>query len=208
MKTKLNQTPWLVLAAFLLAGRHAADAWYSPSQQRWIIRDPIEEKGGINLYAFVGNHPISSIDIMGLNDLALFGPEMVGLVPQAQCEDPYTCGKRIADEVNRSPVILGDRDGLYQHCVASCRISRECLGGRFAAWIGGDWIMDPWWQSPEKGSDPRDRYSNKKGRAFSKKSGFCEDQCAEAYRAGELDSEPPPPSRRPYWPDWDRWISY
>jgi uncharacterized protein RhaS with RHS repeats len=200
----------LVLAAFLLVGLHEANAWYSPSQQRWINRDPIEEKGGINLYAFVGNHSISSIDVFGLNDLALYGPEMVGLVPRGNCEAPWTCASRIREEIERQPKISPpDGIGIYAHCLASCRISRECLGGRFSAWIGGDWITDPWWKEPSPSdADPRDRYANKKGRSFSKKPGSCEDQCAKAYRAGELDSEFPPPPTRPYWPDWDRWISY
>ena len=33
---------------------------------RWLNRDPIEEEGGINLYAFVRNNPINSIDPNGL----------------------------------------------------------------------------------------------------------------------------------------------
>lgn len=32
----------------------------------WPSRDPIEERGGVNLYAFVGNSPIQSIDAFGL----------------------------------------------------------------------------------------------------------------------------------------------
>ncbi|MBI3851786.1 MAG: RHS repeat-associated core domain-containing protein [Verrucomicrobia bacterium] len=32
--------------------------FYDPNLQRWINRDPIAEKGGANLYAYVGNNPI------------------------------------------------------------------------------------------------------------------------------------------------------
>lgn len=32
----------------------------------WLSRDPIEEKGGLNLYGFVGNNIINSIDLLGL----------------------------------------------------------------------------------------------------------------------------------------------
>ncbi len=39
---------------------------YNPSLGRWINRDPIEEEGGLNLYAYVGNNPISGIDSLGL----------------------------------------------------------------------------------------------------------------------------------------------
>jgi len=39
---------------------------YSPELGRWPSRDPIEESGGINLYAFVGNDPIGRWDRLGL----------------------------------------------------------------------------------------------------------------------------------------------
>jgi len=41
--------------------------FYSPAMGRWINRDPIEEAGGINLYGFVGNDPLNSIDPLGLD---------------------------------------------------------------------------------------------------------------------------------------------
>jgi RHS repeat-associated protein len=42
--------------------------YYSPSLGRFINRDPIEEAGGINLYAFVGNNPVSRWDVLGMDD--------------------------------------------------------------------------------------------------------------------------------------------
>jgi RHS repeat-associated protein len=39
---------------------------YSPALGRWINRDPIEEDGGVNLYAYVDNDPIDWIDPSGL----------------------------------------------------------------------------------------------------------------------------------------------
>lgn len=38
---------------------------YSPSLARFITRDPIEEDGGVNLYCFVGNNPVSYWDVAG-----------------------------------------------------------------------------------------------------------------------------------------------
>ena len=43
--------------------------FYSPGQGRFLNRDPIEEQGGLNLYAFVGNDPVNYIDYLGLNPL-------------------------------------------------------------------------------------------------------------------------------------------
>ena len=41
--------------------------FYSPMQGRWLSRDPIEEDGGLNLYGFVGNAPLSFVDAFGLD---------------------------------------------------------------------------------------------------------------------------------------------
>ena len=38
---------------------------YSPTLARFTTRDPIEEDGGVNLYCFVGNNPISYWDVAG-----------------------------------------------------------------------------------------------------------------------------------------------
>lgn len=35
---------------------------YDPRLGRWLSRDPIAEMGGINLYEYVGGHPLSAID--------------------------------------------------------------------------------------------------------------------------------------------------
>ena len=43
---------------------------YDPVTGRWPSRDPIEEDGGINLYAFVGNDPIGKLDRLGLQALS------------------------------------------------------------------------------------------------------------------------------------------
>jgi RHS repeat-associated protein len=40
---------------------------YDPALGRWPSRDPIEESGGVNLYAFVGNNSVNYYDVLGLN---------------------------------------------------------------------------------------------------------------------------------------------
>ena len=58
---------FLVLFAFA----DQAEAYYNPQSGRFMSRDPIGERGGTNVYAFVRNAPISHIDILGLKRLKL-----------------------------------------------------------------------------------------------------------------------------------------
>jgi RHS repeat-associated protein len=41
--------------------------FYDPSLQRWINRDPMQEAGGLNLYEFASNNPLSKSDPLGLD---------------------------------------------------------------------------------------------------------------------------------------------
>jgi RHS repeat-associated protein len=40
--------------------------WYDPRTGRWPSRDPIEERGGMNLYGFVNNDGVNNWDYLGL----------------------------------------------------------------------------------------------------------------------------------------------
>lgn len=46
---------------------------YSPSLGRWLSRDPLEEEGGLNLVAFVGNNSANAYDPIGLNEVIVSG---------------------------------------------------------------------------------------------------------------------------------------
>jgi RHS repeat-associated protein len=39
---------------------------YDPELGRWLSEDPIGEEGGLNLYGYVGNEPLSGVDPLGL----------------------------------------------------------------------------------------------------------------------------------------------
>jgi RHS repeat-associated protein len=66
--------------------------WYDPVTGRWPSRDPIEEQGGINLYAFVGND--------GVNRWDLLGKELVEV--RGSCDDP--CGDAKAKGLDNGDV--------------------------------------------------------------------------------------------------------
>jgi uncharacterized protein RhaS with RHS repeats len=46
---------------------------YNPELGRWISRDPIGEKAGVNLYQDVQNDPINRVDPLGLLDFRYYG---------------------------------------------------------------------------------------------------------------------------------------
>ena len=56
--------------------------YYDPNVGKWINADPIEEKGGDNLYGFLGNNPFAFYDQLGLQATSFegnFGGEGVSL---------------------------------------------------------------------------------------------------------------------------------
>jgi hypothetical protein len=55
----------LILAAISVSSMIQVSAFYNPSTGRWLNRDSIGEKGGMNLYAFVQNQPVNSYDALG-----------------------------------------------------------------------------------------------------------------------------------------------
>jgi uncharacterized protein RhaS with RHS repeats len=63
----------IIFLLFLLSAP-VLSAMYCPYEGRFLNRDPIEEKGGYNLYAMVGNDPVNNWDELGLgNPLAVSG---------------------------------------------------------------------------------------------------------------------------------------
>lgn len=64
MNTKLLKIFFFPFVCFFMATD--AFAYYDPTVGRWASRDPIEERGGLNLYGFVRNHPMSGVDPLGL----------------------------------------------------------------------------------------------------------------------------------------------
>jgi RHS repeat-associated protein len=49
--------------------------YYNPCTGRWLSRDPIGERGGKNLYGFVGNQPIGYIDDLGKEAVSTTPPQ-------------------------------------------------------------------------------------------------------------------------------------
>jgi RHS repeat-associated protein len=64
--------PWVAFNNSPTAGlAYFGYRFYSPQLQRWINRDPIHERGGINLYGYVGNEPMGWMDPDGASPAPL-----------------------------------------------------------------------------------------------------------------------------------------
>ncbi len=96
--------------------------YYSSQLGRWISRDPINEQGGINLYAFVNNNSINLFDVLGRElaggsgaldrynewydqQEALYGPDWGGEIHYAPNPDPVVeaTNKSLSDFLNGIP---------------------------------------------------------------------------------------------------------
>jgi RHS repeat-associated protein len=62
---------------------------YNPTLGRWISRDPIAERGGLNLYEYVDNDPIQKIDPLGLVPAIITVP--CNLWKRSGCTCIYEC---------------------------------------------------------------------------------------------------------------------
>src|SRR5690606_7223937 len=61
--------------------------YYDPVTGRWISRDPIGERGGVNLYGFVGNNVVNRFDRLGLHEL---GEDQIADHSQPDCKCSIT----------------------------------------------------------------------------------------------------------------------
>jgi RHS repeat-associated protein len=139
---------------------------YDPATGRWQSRDPIGESGGINLYGYVGNDPVSLIDPLGLNP--------GDFINDASGDpNPFHIHDEAMDlEKKHMPSGHGAHGGGFAHCVANCLMKRR-IGAPAA------FIIRKLWDKDE--TCPSDIAANKKGADMADKPGSCVSNCLSAY---------------------------
>jgi hypothetical protein len=92
-RTRRNTMLAALLTAWLcLTAGYEAQAFYACEFGKWINRDPIGERGGINQYGFVGNMPTRNADFFGLAGSVVGGltgpPDTSNCLGYAMTGDP------------------------------------------------------------------------------------------------------------------------
>jgi RHS repeat-associated protein len=84
--------------------------YYCPSTGRWLSRDPIGVRGGINLYGFAGNNPVANIDLLGA---AWTRQEVLGILCKS-CEGRQAVAKMREIAIGSSGYGQKDRAQLFE----------------------------------------------------------------------------------------------
>jgi len=159
---------------------------YDPNLGRWLSRDPIAERAGLNLYGYVYNNPIKHVDSLGLDASEAWHDILGGGLGEA------ISANNLADESlaeARNSGLPGVHNGpadAYRHCLWSCKMAKD-----FGV-IKAKFISDQHENAGDRHGQPSDERkmdekNNEKGRQCSwNKKRSCEESCMDLLQAGNL----------------------
>jgi RHS repeat-associated protein len=112
---------------------------YDSSIGRWLSRDPIGEKGGMNLYGYVGNDPISYVDPDGRFFLPALGfIALVSVVTVVVLQVSTQLTSLTLDDAEWSAASRINQDSINHLCnVINSGGEIPILGGKYGTW--GSW---------------------------------------------------------------------
>jgi len=106
--------------------------YYSPELGRWMNRDPIGEMGGPNLYGAMGNIPLSAVDSLGQDFVAIADKAVVGIFARHYSLQYWKCScdfKRLY-HVHGFPI-----DEVPRYCRGAKKVdSIEVTSDHFQVW--------------------------------------------------------------------------
>jgi len=105
--------------------------FYAPNLQRWPNQDPIGERGGLNLYTYVGNDPLDRVDPLGL----AYGNPVSGPSGPVGPSNPYAPGWPYYP--NGSCYKPAPQKSIDPDCFKNCM--RTWLGGNIWNYAAGLW---------------------------------------------------------------------
>jgi RHS repeat-associated protein len=100
--------------------------FYDVNLQRWLNADPLQESGGLNLYQFVINNPVSDKDPQGLSWKGFLGAlPIIGTIINCSCHNP---GENSGDYNGKLDCkeCKSDPDSAEKACADN--INRQALG--------------------------------------------------------------------------------
>ena len=108
--------------------------FYSPGVGRWLNRDPLEERGGMNLYDFVANNPINRVDPYGKQ---FFPPVLPPNIPPpppppqppSQCPAPHPPPSPCSGLASSPPSPRGPGSPWWYRCLSCCDLIYGSNGG-------------------------------------------------------------------------------
>lgn len=144
--------------------------YYNASTGRWLSRDPLGERGGKNLYAFVENNPANGIDPLGRESMPWYifkqcldvfcSPSLFTM--QSHANAAQQAGMKAANAEYGDPNSLNHRG--MRHCVASgvLATTEGCSGAECIGTAREDWQTKERRQTEREGN--RGKNNNKLGR--------------------------------------------
>lgn len=188
--------------------------------QRWINRDPAQERGGFNLYELVGNEPLKRINAWGLMDkLPATVPGeadlITALINACKCrnmvKNAMYGAQAWANANYGGPGQMHSDEGsiadMLTHCVGACEVAKGEAVCKAAGIDARKYLQDRE-NGGVRGGDRMDMENNSIGFAIADSGQDCRQGCLKAFADGTLwtvDRNPPygahpvgnPPPPRP-----------
>jgi RHS repeat-associated protein len=118
--------------------------YYDPETGRWPSRDPIGERGGVNLYGFVGNNGVNRWDYLGLKDRTDdISNKYSNLNNDSDPKNDMTVAEKVAniiadiyEDAARRCINLYGENSIFTCCCISNYL-KDDVGDTF---VGGDFL--------------------------------------------------------------------